>query len=297
MIPLLLSLALGGGVACAYAGLSSRAPVTPSAAARRPLAAVRAWGASRELRDFLVRAGLPGVTPREFALFALGAGLAGALVAQLLLGWVVVTAAAFVLGLTLPVAYFGRREERRRGAVQAALAEAVAQLRDAVRAGLGVPEAFAGLARTGPEALRPELGALVAETRLHGFRGALFRLRARLADPLFDVVCAALVLNDDVGGRHLSQVLDRLAEATRAELRVQEELRAQQARTVLSARVVAAVPVLVLVALRTLNPAYLAVFDTWGGQLLLAGCAASVAVGYAGMRWATRLPRERRVLA
>jgi tight adherence protein B len=295
MTPLLLSLTLGLGVACLYAGLTARSPFTLAQVARRRPPAARF--ASRELQDILVRAGLPGVTPRDFALFALGAGLATALVAHLLLGWGVVTLAAFLSGLGLPVAYYGRRQDRRSAAVQAALAEAVAQLRDGIRAGLGVPEAFTGLARTGPEALRPDFGALAAEARLHGFRAALTRLRDRLADPLFDVVCAGLILNDDVGGRHLSHVLDRLAESTRAELRLQEELRAQQARTVLSARIVALVPVFVLVAVRSLNPGYLAVFDSWEGQLLLAGCALSVAVGYAGMRWMTRLPRERRVLA
>ena len=121
-------------------------------------------------------------------------------------------------------------------------------------------------------------------------------MRERLADPLFDVVAATLLLNDRVGAERLSAVLDRLAHATRAQLRVQEELRAHQARNVLSARIVAAVPLVVLVAIRQLNPAYLAVFDDWSGQLVLAGCVVSVAVGYAAMRWIARLPGEQRVL-
>ena len=53
-------------------------------------------------------------------------------------------------------------------------------------------------------------------------------------------------------------MLDRLAHATREQLRVQEELRAYQARDVLSARIVAAVPLVVLVVIRQINPAYLA---------------------------------------
>ncbi len=134
------------------------------------------------------------------------------------------------------------------------------------------------------------------EIRLSGFEPALSAMRERLADPVFDVVAATLLLNDRLGGRNVSQVLDRLAQATRAELRVQQELRAYQARNVLSARVVAAVPLVVLAAIRQVNPGYLAIFDDWWGQLLLAGSLMSVAIGYAGMIWMTRLPGERRVL-
>jgi hypothetical protein len=40
----------------------------------------------------------------------------------------------------------------------------------------------------------------------------------------------------------------------------------------------------------------LSLFDGALGQMLLAGCVASVAIGYAGMLWITRLPGEQRVL-
>jgi tight adherence protein B len=103
-------------------------------------------------------------------------------------------------------------------------------------------------------------------------------------------------LNDRLGGRNVSQVLDSLAQATRAQLRVQGELHAYQARTVLSARIVAAVPLVVLIAIRALNPSYLAVFSDWSGQLILAGCVLSVALGYLAMLWLSRLPGEPRVL-
>jgi len=52
-----------------------------------------------------------------------------------------------------------------------------------------------------------------------------------------------------------------------------------------------------LIAIRALNPSYLAVFGDWPGQLILAGCVVSVALGYAAMLWLSRLPGESRVLA
>ena len=285
VMPWVLSGAFGVGVYLLFEALTNPRPL----AAEEP----RRW---RGVEEFLVRAGLRDVTPRGFVAFSVGSGLACALLAQLVLGWGLVSVLAAGLGLVAPLAYYVQRHDRRRAAVQAALVEAIAQLRDAIRTGLSVPEALHSLARSGPEALRPEFAHLVREMRLVGLERAVAAMQDRLADPVFDVVANTLTLNDRLGGRNVSQVLDRLAQATRAELRVQEELRAYQSKNVLSARIVAAVPLLVLVAIRQVNPSYLALFNDWSGQVLLAGCVASIALGYAGMLWMTRLPGEERVL-
>lgn len=285
MIPLLLSVVFGSGVFYLYEALT------------KPRPAMVGPRRLRHVEEFLARAELRDVTPRDFLLFSLGAGVFLGGLAQVVLGWDVVSLLAGALGLVAPLAYYVHRHDRRRAAVQVALVEAIAQLRDAIRTGLSVQEALVGLARSGPETLRPEFARLVREIHLLGFEPALGTMRERLADPLFDVVATSLVLNDRVGGRNVSQVLDRLAHATRAELRVQQEFRAYQARNVLSARIVAAVPLALLVVIRQINPGYLAIFDDWSGQMLLGGCVVSVAIGYAGMLWLTRLPGERRVLA
>lgn len=283
MTPLVVSVALGAAIYLIYDGLTNPRP----AAERRRL---------RGVEDFLRRAGLHDVTPGQFVLFSLGAGALVGTSAQLLLGWGLVSALAALLGTAAPFAYYLHRHERRRAAVQGALVDAIAQLRDAIRTGLSVPEAMASLARSGPEPLRPEFETLVRDMALDGFEPALVRMRDRLADPLFDVVAASLLLSDALGGRNASRVLDRLQQSTRAQLRVQEELTAYQARNKLSARIVAAVPLIVLVGIRQVNPSYLAVFDDWAGQLLLAGSVVSIAIGYAAMLWTTRLPGEPRVM-
>jgi tight adherence protein B len=284
MIPLLLSITFGTGVYLLYEGLTTAN--RQSAGARSPGAVERA----------LARAGLRDATLRDVLLFSAGAAMLAGGVVQLALGWGVVSLVAAALGAIAPLAYLIHRNDRRRTEMQEAMVEAIGQLRDAIRTGLSVPEALTGLARGGPAVLRPELTTLVREMRLIGFGAAVGAMQERLADPVFDVVAASLLLNDRLGGRNVSQVLDRLAHATRAQLRIQDELRALQARNVLSARIVAAVPIVVLVAIRQLNPAYLSIFNDWSGQMLLAGCLLSILIGYAGMRWMTRLPAERRIL-
>lgn len=285
-LPLVLSVLFGAGVYLIYDALTRTRVAGPRTE--------RGWSA--RTREFLVRAGLHDVTPRDFVLFSLGAGLLAGIVAQYFLGWLLISALAAAAGMAGPFVYYLERHDRRRAAVQMALAEAISQLRDGIRSGLSVQEALIGLARNGPHALRGEFSTLVREGRLIGFEPALRGMRERLADPVFDIVAAALVLNDRVGGHNVTQVLDRLAQATRAQQRIQQELRAYQGRNVLSARIVAAVPLIVLIAIRWINPTYLDLFDTWWGQLLLLGCVVSVAVGYLAMRWMARLPGEERVL-
>ncbi|MFN8473863.1 MAG: type II secretion system F family protein [Anaerolineae bacterium] len=284
MIPILLSVGLGLAVFFVYDGLTR--PPTPQVETRE----------RTRLDGFLLRAGLPDVKPREFALFSLACSLATAIVSQILLGWGIVSLLALLFGLAAPLAYYAHRHDSRRAQVQAALVEAIAQLRDAIRSGLSVQEALVGLARVGPEALRPEFVTLVRDMQLDGGEAGLVAMRDRLADPLFDIVAATLILNDRLGGRNVSQVLDELAETTRAQLRVQDELRAHQAQTVLSARVVAVMPLIVLIIIRQMNPRYLAIFNDWSGQVILALCVLSIAIGYGAMLWITRLPAERRIL-
>jgi tight adherence protein B len=283
MIPLLLSISFGTGMYLLYEGLTT---ASPHSAGARSLGAVE---------RMLIRAGLRGTTGRDVFLVSAGAAVLSGGAVQLALGWGVVSLVAAGLGAVAPLVYLIRRNDRRRTDMQEAMVEAIGQLRDAIRTGLSVPEALIGLARGGPAVLRPELTNLVREMRLMGFESAIGAMQARLADPVFDVVAASLLLNDRLGGRNVSQVLDRLAHATRAQLRIHDELRALQARNVLSARIVAAVPIIVLVAIRRLNPTYLSIFNEWSGQVLLAGCLLSILVGYVTMRWLMRLPVERRI--
>jgi Flp pilus assembly protein TadB len=135
VIPFVLALLFGAGVGLLFEGLTNPARPAPGAAPDAAPDGLRGtWG--RRVREFLTRAGLHDVTPRDFVRFSLGAGLVAALGAQIVLGWGVVTALAGGLGLIGPFAYYVHRHDRRRAALQDALADAIAQLRDAIRTGL-----------------------------------------------------------------------------------------------------------------------------------------------------------------
>ncbi len=284
-MPLILSLTLAVGLLLVFLSATTR------------------WAPAREeqpgrsaLRAFLDRNGAGQVGVRDFVLISTGTGIVFALATQLALGWPTVSVAGFLLGLTLPAWYLTNRQQRERAALQPALADAVDALRSAVRSGMSVEEALASLARNGPEVLRPPLTGLARDLRVSGFEEAVRHTRERIADPVFDMAAAALLMSHRVGGRNLSTILEALSRSVRQTIQVEQELRAHQARNVLAARIIAALPLALILIIRGLNPGYLDVFSSASGQGILALCLLSVAIGYAGMLRATRLPGEERVL-
>src|SRR5262245_1472519 len=166
----LLAVLFGLGVYLLRGGLTAPARQAPARARLRGV------------EDFLRRAGLVGVTPSDFVFVSLGAGVVAGVGTHAALGWPVVSLVAMCLGALAPFVYYVRRHDQRRTALQRALVEAIGQLRDAIRTGLSVPEALVGLARNGPDVLRPEFVRLVREMRLVGFERAVGEMRDRLAD-------------------------------------------------------------------------------------------------------------------
>ncbi len=282
-----LSLAAVAGLVSAYRALT-RSPDPARNVIRHPR-----W---RRLAAFLARAGVRGqAAPGAFIALSLGTAAAGGLASYLLLDWTLPALVGALVGALAPGLYFERRGRRKRGELQAALVDAIGQLRASLGGGQSVQQALAALARTGPASLRPDFADLARDLPRHGVVPALRRMQARLADPLFDTFASALIINDRIGGRQIGPVLEQLARAACAELLLQEESRAQQASTVLQARIIAALPWGLLVLIRQANPVYLAPFDSIEGQLLLLACGAVTVVAYRAMLWLGRLPGEGRV--
>ena len=273
-----LSLTLGAGLLLTFLSLTERRPATAPAdeAPGRP--------------------GRPACAAPGALAVRVAAAVASAAMVQLFLGWPALSAGAGIVGALLPSWYRGQRETRRQEAVEEAVAEVVDALRDASRVGVGIEDALRSLGRSGPLALRPALRALDRDLRLMEFDVAIARAREAVAHPAFDMLAVALVMSFRIGGRNLSGVLDGLGRSVRGTARARREVRAQQAEQVMSARVIAALPVLLIVVLRAVNPGYLDVFSTPAGQVVLAACLVLPAVGYTLMRRTIALPGQERVL-
>lgn len=244
----------------------------------------------------LREAGLDSVSPVQLVVIqALGAGIV-LFVVLLISGTVAVAVAFGVFAFRGPPALVRRLRNRRVIELRELWPEIVDNLSSAVRAGMSLPEAIAGLGTRGPEPLRPAFLRFAADYRANGrFSDCLDRLKVALADPVGDRICESLRMAREVGGTDLGRLLRTLSAFLREDARTRAELETRQGWTVNAARLAVAAPWLVLLLLATQSTTLVA-YDSSAGVLVIAIGGAVCFVAYRAMLRIGRLPAERRVL-
>ena len=246
--------------------------------------------------DGLVRPGDRGDLSARLRGVGLPAAAAavGAGVALAATGWPAAVLAGGVVGWAIPGALRRSREERARLERREAVAEVSSRLRDAIRSGTGIGEALDQATERTPAAIAADMRRLVSDARVSGLADAAETFAQRVQDPSAELLASALSTAERLGSQNLSEVLDALAEATAAEAAAVREARARQTHNRVSARIVAAVPLLLLLAIRRANPAYLEPYGEPAGQAVLAFAFALIGAGYLAMRRAARIEGVRR---
>lgn len=245
----------------------------------------------------LTRAGMPAVSPSSFVALCLVTALGAAVLVQAISGTAPVAAAFGAIGGYLPVAIVSGRARRRRRELAEVWPEAIDDLASAVRAGLSLPDALAGLAVRGPEPLRPAFDAFALDHQVTGrFGDCLDRLKDRLADPVGDRVVEGLRVAREVGGGELGRLLRNLSGYLSEDLRTRSELEARQAWVVNGARLAVAAPWIVLLLMAG-QPQVIERYQSTAGVLVLAVGAGLCLVAYRTMMRIGRLPTERRILS
>jgi tight adherence protein B len=283
----LLGLMLGVGLLLIWRS----GPRAPRRLRRRPVR----W--TQRHSDLLRQAGVDGVAVSQLVAAQVGCAMLAGLGVLLLTTTLSVAACFAVFAFFMPAVVLGRIRRRRKVTLREVWPEAVDNLASAVRAGMSLPEALAGLGQRGPEQLRAAFDRFGSAYRLSGrFRPCLDALKDDLADPVGDRICETLRVARDVGGSDLGTVLRTLSELLRADARSRSELETRQGWVVNAARLAVAAPWLVLLLLGSQSSTVQA-FNSPGGVLLLAIGAAVCVLAYRIMLRIGRLPEDRRVLA
>lgn len=278
---------LGVGVGLLLVWSSFALPRTPSVGVRRP----------GPVRRRLSAAGLDDVSASAFVALCAACGLLAALVVQVASRTPPVAVAFGVIAAYLPFAVLAGRARRRLRERAEVWPEAIDNLASAVRAGLSLPDALAGLGERGPEPLRPAFDAFALDYQVTGrFGESLDRLKDRLADPVGDRVVEGLRIAREVGGGELGRLLRNLSGYLRDDLRTRSELESRQAWAVNAARLAVAAPWVVLL-LMSLQSEVVQRYRSPGGAVVLAVGATLCVVAYRLMMRIGRLPAEERILS
>jgi len=179
-----------------------------------------------------------------------------------------------------------------------ALAIWTESLRDTIAGAVGLEQAIPSSLRAAAPSLREPLAAMVE--RLHTrvpMPEALRRFADDLADPGADLIIAALIINARLRGPGLRDLLGALSRSVREELDVRRKVNAQRRSTRRGAQIVVAISVGLALGLALFNHAYVQVYDSLTGQLVLCVVVGLYAVGVVWMRALARFPVPERLLA
>ena len=254
----------------------------------------RRWARFWEREERLVAtAGWAGLDVAGFAYAQVAAAAAGAVLGALATGLVALALPAAVGAGALVRLAVIRRAQSTRVRRQDAVLEVVRMLRQLLETGAAnVQQAIGVLAERGPEPLRSEF-RLVAATTL-GRRQAWSSARDRIAEPLFDMLAAAVLIQGPGGGELAPLFADLEATVSSAQ-EVEREADALQVQARSAAAIIVSLPVAFLLALSALRSPYLDAFRQPAGEIFLLAMLGVMALSYVWMRRLLRLQGLQRV--
>jgi len=234
---------------------------------------------------------------REVGPARLATAVLAGLVVLVATGWLVAGVGAVLLVLSWR-GMSGAAGERAAMARLEALATWTESLRDTIAGAVGLEQAIPASLRAAAPSLREPLTAMVE--RLHTrvpMPEALRRFADDLADPGADLIVAALIINAGLRGPGLRDLLGALSRSVREELDVRRKVTAQRRSTRRGAQIVVGISVGLALGLAVFNHAYVQVYDSVTGQLVLGVVTGLYAAGIVWMRALARFPVPERLLA
>ncbi|MDQ6878606.1 MAG: hypothetical protein M3082_13145 [Candidatus Dormibacteraeota bacterium] len=287
--------ALSAGLGTVTAILAVAVP-PPAPAADSPIrgrlrrVAGRWWAAEASLA---MRAGWPWLNRQRLVTSEIVAAIAGAIVAEALTG-LPAMAAPGALGATAAVRAIVKARARSQQVIrQDAVLESVRMLRQLLETGAAsVQQAIEILGMRGPAPLRSEFRLIAATTV--GRRRAWTSARERIAEPLFDMLAAAILIHGP-GGGELAPLFADLEASVSAAQEVEREARALQVQARSASSIIVSLPIAFLVVLSALHSPYLDAFHEPLGEAFLLAMLGIMGCSYIWMRRLLRLPGLERV--
>lgn len=267
-------IAVAGGLGLIAKALADREPQLPEAKLR----ADSAWSRFAADPKAWRRAGI-----------AASAGL----VAGLFTGWPIAAAMTGAGAWFLP-ALLGRDMT---GKAQIARTEAIASwaemIRDTLSAAAGLEQSILATAVAAPPPIRATVTALAADIRSGTkLADALTAFGEEMADPIADMIVAALLMATRHQARNLAGAMGALADAARDQAALQMRTAADRARTRTSVRVIVGTVLGMAAGLIMLNRPYLSPYDSPVGQMVLAAVAGLFAFA---LSWLARIAKGKPV--
>lgn len=240
--------------------------------------------AVQDLELMMEQAGMTGHVPMFLmSTIGLAVGLGFAVLA--LTRWWPAAVLAAVLGGALPYAVVRFKRNKRLGAFEEMLPEAIDLLGRAIRAGHPLSAGMRMVADETKDPIASEFRRTHEEHRFGlPFEESLLAMADRVSLIDVRILTTAILIQREVGG-NLAEVLDNLANVIRVRFTIRRQLRVYTAQGRFSGYVLAALPVAVGLAIYNLNPPYIRLLftDPLGKLLVLIALVFQI-IGYLWIR-------------
>lgn len=220
------------------------------------------------------------VSAQTFLLWCVGAGFAGYVAAWLFLPGVFYEFAVFTGCAFIPYLFLKYSRTKRLKAFNKALPDAIDIMQRTLRAGLALNEAFKRAAEKSRKPVSSEFHTVVVRMqRGADMRAEMVKLADRVPTSDLRIFITALLVQKETGG-DLPVVLERMTDMIRTRTSLQEEMKAETAQGRLSGLFLTLIPVVMLVALKVISPAYLEpMLQDPRGRYMLLYCVISDLIG------------------
>lgn len=219
--------------------------------------------------------------PDRAVLWRVGGAAVAWLAAWWATGWPMAGAVGAAVVVMVPALVSARRGRQAELVKIEALASWAEMLRDTMTAHAGLNQAIAVTARVAPAPIRGAVQALAVRAERTNLGLALRRFAADVADPIADLIVAALVIADERQAQRLTELLSEIASSARQQAAMRMRVDTSRARTYASSQALVAITLTLVVLLLLMSPQFLDPYDDVAGQFVLG----IVAALFAGALW------------
>jgi Flp pilus assembly protein TadB len=287
-----IAAALSAGLATCTAILAVALPAPSSnRTARWPLHLISRLVAAET--SLAVRTGWPWLTVRKLIAAEMVAAFGAAVATGVLTGLPALAAPAALGAVAAIRAIVTNRGRSQQVIRQDAVLEAVRMLRQLLETGAAsVHQSIEILGQRGPVPLRSDFRVIAGITA--GRRQAWIDARERIAEPLFDMLAAAVLIQSP-GGGELAPLFADLEASVSAAQEVEREARALQVQARSASTIIVSLPIAFLLVLSMLHSPYLNAYRTAPGEGFLLAMLGMMGFSYIWMRRLLQLPGLERV--
>ena len=174
---------------------------------------------------------------------------------------------------------------RRQRQVEAQFPDTLDMLVNALRAGYAMPTAMEFIGQEMPAPIGPAFHRFHEEQRLGiDLRTALLGLQERLGTSDAHMFVLALLIQRETGG-NLAEILGNISTVIRERVEFRNQVQVLTAESRLSATILTALPILLFLLIRAVNPSYVAsLTDTRAGVILMLYAMVSLTLGTVMLR-------------